>query len=216
MSTVNAATMGQSSGMAGAIAGRNALGKDDFLKLLVAQLQHQDPLKPADPTEFTAQLAQFSSLEQLFSVNATLEKLAASQNMASLSLLGREVMVENASFTLGEGKVQLGYRLDAPAEEVTLFIRDSFGRTVAMLDGKQLGAGEHFLTWDGSDSLGQVAPKGEYSVLVSAVRGQDEAVAATSLIKGTVTGVELNGSRSRIVTTAGTFGMEQLKSVRSL
>ncbi len=57
----------------------DVLGKDDFLQLLVAQLQHQDPLKPMDSTEFTAQLAQFSSLEQLYNVNDNLGELGTNQ-----------------------------------------------------------------------------------------------------------------------------------------
>ena len=205
---------GQGLQLTSAIAGKNAMGKEDFLKLLVAQLQNQDPLKPSDPTEFTAQLAQFSSLEQLFAVNTSLEKLAAAQNMSSLSLIGKEVVAEDASFTLGSEPVKIGYRLDTPADEVNLYIRDPFGRTVAVLEGSQLGQGDHFLTWNGADSLGQVAPKGEYSILVGAVR-KDETTTASSLIKGMVTGVDLDGANSRIVTSAGSFGMAQLKSVRS-
>ena len=71
------------------------LGKDDFLHLLITQLQNQDPLNPTDHTEFTAQLAQFSSLEQLNNVNDNLEALqnyqASTNNSQAVSLLGKEI-----------------------------------------------------------------------------------------------------------------------------
>src|SRR3954453_23898149 len=67
-----------------------ALGKDSFLKLLVAQLQHQDPSQPTDSTQFMSQLAQFSSLEQMTNVNETLQTLATSQSVSQgVELLGR-------------------------------------------------------------------------------------------------------------------------------
>jgi flagellar basal-body rod modification protein FlgD len=79
----------------------NALGRDDFLRMLVAQLEHQDPLNPQDGTEFTAQLAQFSSLEQLITIRENLDKVVQSQRelasaiqgMASSALIGREAVV---------------------------------------------------------------------------------------------------------------------------
>ncbi|MEN8751434.1 MAG: flagellar hook capping FlgD N-terminal domain-containing protein, partial [Desulfobacterales bacterium] len=71
------------------------MGKDDFLNLLVAQLQHQDPLNPLDSTDFTAQLAQFTSLEQLNNVNTNLESLqsyqAAIKNAQAVDLIGKTV-----------------------------------------------------------------------------------------------------------------------------
>jgi len=73
----------------------NTMGKDDFLKMMIAQLQHQDPLNPLDGTDFTAQLAQFSSLEQLSNMNTQLETLGLYQsslnNAQSISLIGKEV-----------------------------------------------------------------------------------------------------------------------------
>ena len=75
----------------------NTLGQDQFLTLLVAQLQNQDPLNPTDATEFTAQLAQYSQLEQLFNLTDAMDGLTAaqtsSQKVSALSLIGKEVVV---------------------------------------------------------------------------------------------------------------------------
>ncbi|WP_052366403.1 flagellar hook assembly protein FlgD [Geomicrobium sp. JCM 19055] len=71
------------------------LGKDDFLKLLIAQLQNQDPLDPMDDREFIAQMAQFSSLEQMTNMNAAMQKLSNQQESAALvqhsELIGKNV-----------------------------------------------------------------------------------------------------------------------------
>ena len=76
------------------------LGKEDFLKLLVAQLSAQDPLNPMDSREFTAQLAQFSALEQMTNVNSTLEELVTAQqamgNSSMISLIGKLVDIPKA------------------------------------------------------------------------------------------------------------------------
>jgi flagellar basal-body rod modification protein FlgD len=81
---------------------QETLGKDDFLRLLVAQLKAQDPLNPMEATEFTAQLAQFSSLEQMTNINSTLEELVAAQqamgNSSLISIIGKLVDVPGNSF----------------------------------------------------------------------------------------------------------------------
>ena len=95
------------------------MGKEDFLKLLVAQLQNQDPLSPDDPTEFTAQLAQFSSLEQLTSLNDSMDNLvnsnANSDRFATLNTIGKNVAYHSADFTFKGEPVELGYQLDGQA-----------------------------------------------------------------------------------------------------
>ncbi len=72
----------------------NTLGKDDFLKLLVVQLENQDPTKPLEDKEFISQMAQFSSLEQMTSMNKTLSSLISNYKLnLSYSLLGKQVEV---------------------------------------------------------------------------------------------------------------------------
>src|SRR4051794_3847714 len=74
---------------------RNALGKDDFMKLLMTQLRHQDPLKPMDQQEFAAQLAQFGSLEQLTNIGAGIQNLRTGMGegakLQALGMIGKRV-----------------------------------------------------------------------------------------------------------------------------
>ena len=87
-SSVNATSKTQSSGSSNSgVMTQDVMGKEEFLTLLVAQLQHQDPLNPDEGTEFTAQLAQFSSLEQLMSINENIETMnTATSNSDNISL----------------------------------------------------------------------------------------------------------------------------------
>ena len=103
-----------------AAAAATVVGKDDFLKLLVAQLENQDPLNPMDGTEFTAQLAQFSSLETLQSIDGGLSDLNAAQstlhNSQAVSLIGKTVLYEGDTFSYtGEGMSDIQFRLDEPS-----------------------------------------------------------------------------------------------------
>jgi len=96
----------------------DVVSRDDFFKMLVAQLKNQDPMKPLDATAFTAQLAQFSSLEKLENVNSTLTKLLGQQDlvnrMESAQLAGKYVLAngdQSDSFTAAGKSVELGYEL---------------------------------------------------------------------------------------------------------
>jgi flagellar basal-body rod modification protein FlgD len=191
-----------------------SLGKEDFLKLLVSQLQNQDPLNPSDPTQFTAQLAQFSSLEQLTNINENLQSLAGAQNLGALSFIGQDVIAEESGFQFNSEPLRLGYRLSAPADEVTLFVQDGLGRTVASIPGAETSTGEHFLSWDGLGSNGQMIPAGEYRLLVAAVKGKDQAVDASSLVQARVSGVDFEGSSVMLRTDSGSFSMSRVQSVR--
>ena len=90
----------------------SSLGKDEFFKMLIAQLKNQDPLNPQDGAEFSAQLAQFSSLEQLTNLNKTLEAQGASysalMNLQSVSMIGKEVEAKIVDKYTAESKTVTG------------------------------------------------------------------------------------------------------------
>ncbi len=196
----------------------NILGKEDFLTLLVAQLQNQDPLNPDDPTEFTAQLAQFSSLEQLFNLNDSMNGVATavsdSQKLSALSLIGKEVTYADSDFSFGGTPVQVGYSLDGPAEQVRLQLQLD-GATVATLDGNELNAGDHFLNWNGLTDEGAPAPVGDYTIVIQATAAEGAgSIAAAPLVRSEVTGIDLNaGNGGLLYTRGGEVSLLEIKGV---
>jgi len=169
------------------------MGRDAFLKMLVAQMENQDPLNPLDGTDFTAQLAQFSSLEQLFDMNDGLESLTAAlqpqDNENVLDYIGKQIMSEDDTLALKGGRVLGGsFTLDQP-KDVIVRLYDDVGREISTLYPGTLAAGTHQIEWNGTDRLGNRVPDGQYRFALAAVEegGVHESIkAATS---GTVTGV---------------------------
>lgn len=181
------------------------LGKEDFLTLLVAQLQNQDPMNPEDATEFTAQLAQFSSLEQLFNINESMEDLASAQQQSdrfsTMDLIGKTVSYQDGDFTMDdEGSASVGYELDGLAASVTLFIKDASGTTVATLHPTDLTEGSHFIEWNGMNTDGEHVPAGDYKIVLQGSAGVGEqSIAISPLVQSEVTGVEFNDSTGEVV-----------------
>ena len=195
----------------------SVMGKEDFMMLLVAQLKNQDPLNPDDPTEFTAQLAQFSSLEQLYNINDSMESLAASNadsdRLATLGTIGKEVAYESSTMNFSGQPVDFGYSLSGPASEVTISLQQN-GATLATLNGTELTKGNHFLTWDGLTQDGSPAPVGDYDIVVSAKSVSDDPILVSPLIKSEVTGVDLAGSvGGTLVTQAGEVAFNKIIGV---
>jgi flagellar basal-body rod modification protein FlgD len=173
------------------------MGKDDFLALLVAQLKNQDPLNPDEPTEFTAQLAQFSSLEQLTNLNESMENMATSNansdRFATLQTIGKNVIYQDSSFSYsGANGAQIGYKLDGDATNVTLSIKRN-GSVVRTLTGDEFKKGNHILDWDGLTESGAEAERGTYTITVSVKTADGTSIAASPLIQSQVTGVDLSG-----------------------
>jgi len=190
------------------------MGKEDFLTLLVAQLQNQDPLNPDEPTEFTAQLAQFSSLEQLFNLNESMENMASSvtnsQKLSALGMIGKEVAYADSNFSYEGNPVHVGYSLDGEARDVTLLLQKD-GATVATLEGTELQKGDHFIIWSGSTPSGQPAPHGDYSIVVEATAAVDS-IAAAPLVRSEVTGVDLeNVNGGLLFTVSGEVEVNKIK-----
>ncbi len=194
------------------------LGQDDFLTLLVAQLQNQDPLNPTDTTEFTSQLTEYSQLEQLFNLNDSIDKLAESRNnserLSALSMIGKEVLVEGSSFQLGEGTTEIGYKVDGTASAIQFHIQDSTGQRVATLNATELTTGTHSLTWQGVDENGEHLPAGKYSIVIeSQSSAEGETVGVSPLVRADVTGVDLGDGGTVLITDVGEFSMTDIHGV---
>ena len=174
-----------------------ALGLDNFLKMFLAQLAHQDPLNPMEGTEFSAQLAQFSSLEQLFGVNDNLESLLSAQDQNSrfqaLDFIGKEVVAEGDRLSLKQGETATGiFTLDGMAN-CTALIFDSNGYPIRNISMGTLGPGQHPFEWDGHDGSGAVREPGIYGFEITAVTEDGQILPVETLITGRVTRVNLEG-----------------------
>lgn len=169
----------------------NTLGKMEFLEMLIAQLQNQDPLNPADSTEFTAQLAQFSSLEQMANMNTTLERmetaLGGNTNTQAVSYIGKAVLAEGNSLRVGaDGADSAMVSLDADASELYVNIYDGVGNLARRLNVGALAAGDHAIAWDGRTSAGGAADAGLYTYEIQAVDADGESLDAQTYVSGTV------------------------------
>jgi flagellar basal-body rod modification protein FlgD len=171
-----------------------ALGKDDFLTLLLTQLQNQDPLNPADSTEYTAQLAQFSSLEQLGNINDNLEYMhlfqASINNAQAVSFIGKEILAVGNEIQVNDGAVDAcHFELSADAAEGEVNIYDSAGNLVKVLAQDAMNAGPQNVMWDGTDQNGNPVASGSYAFEVTAVDRDDQVVPAITYTSGVVSGV---------------------------
>jgi flagellar basal-body rod modification protein FlgD len=174
--------------------GSNKLGKDEFLKLMMAQLGQQDPTAPVDSQAFVAQLAQFASLELAQNANTQLENLliaqTASNQTALTTFVGKDVVFRTDSITLEAGLGALGAaQLGANAESVTAVITDAQGKTVRTLQLGRQPAGPLSIPWDGRDDRGTALPPGTYKLRVTAKDAQGGSVGVEQRGTGQVNGV---------------------------
>jgi flagellar basal-body rod modification protein FlgD len=178
------------------------LGKDDFLTMFVAQLKYQDPLNPMQGQEFAAQLAQFSSLEQLFNVNETLQTLKSSQDDASrlqaLNFIGKEIVANGDALQLEQGEIAAGSFLLGENAECTVTIHNEDGYLLRTLYLGSLEAGSHSFEWNGHDGAGNLQAPGTYHFSVVARTATGQLVSGDPRINGKVTGVTLEDGSARL------------------
>ena len=173
----------------------SVMGKDDFLTLLVAQLQHQDPLNPAESTEFTAQLATFSSLEQLQNIDATLNGFEVYQstlnNIQSSGFIGKTVTATGSMFGVSGGNPDpIRFDLSNDADSVYIQIYDTYGNFVTDIEAGARHAGEQQVNWYGRDSSGMAVADGSYTFTVMAMNVDGSVVSSTAYTTGIVTGID--------------------------
>lgn len=172
-----------------------ALGKDAFLKLLVTQLQHQDPLNPLDDKEFIAQLAQFSSLEQMNNIsegiNSLVNKTQEQDMLNSVNYIGKDVTAAGYSITKADNAVTpVFFSLKGAASAVQVNVYDANNNLVRTETLSGMQAGEFQYSWDGRDYNGTTADNGTYNVYFSAEGPSGEPVLVDTEVSGTISALE--------------------------
>jgi flagellar basal-body rod modification protein FlgD len=175
----------------------DSMGRDTFIKLFLTQLQNQDPLNPMDATQLSAQLAQFSSLEQLYNANESLETLIDSQDSSNryrvLDLIGKEVEADGDVLSLGDAGGASGCFTIENDANCAAVIYDANGNPIKTIDLGRLDAGDHTFSWDGTKQNGDEVDKGKYGFEIVAEDSAGKAVSAETRVRGIVDRVSLNG-----------------------
>ena len=200
-------------------AASQTLGQADFLKLMTAQLQNQDPFNPVDNTQMVAQMAQFSSLSGITDMSTTLKTIAAKLTGTStadaMSYVGKTVLTAgDTAYARTTGGIAGAVELDGDATDVTVTIQDANGATLKTMSLGQTAKGTAEFDWDGTTTSGQPAGNGPFKVITTATNG-GTAVATQPLVWAPVTSVTDLSSGSPKLNVAG-LGAIDISAVRQV
>lgn len=179
--------------------GNDELDKDAFLKLFLAQLKNQDPTNTLDSHELAAQLAQFSSLEKLNSIDEGIGSLAQKgkdpQNFEVLSMVGRTVSGDSSKIIRTDAKAshEIGFNLQGEADVAELSVRNAAGQEIRKLEVRGLKKGPNKVDWDGRLENGTMANEGDYNIVITAKNSAGQKIHAETKFRGRVTGVNFTG-----------------------
>jgi len=200
---------------AASTANSSASIQNQFLTMLTAQLQNQDPTNPMDNAAITTQMAQLSTVTGINQLNTTLQALSQSMTLGSAaSLIGQGVLVPGSSLNLSGSQATGGVTLTGPADSLSVAIKDSSGNTVQTLQlGKQTSAGVVPFSWNGSTATGATAPDGNYTFTAQAVLSGATSTPVT-LAYGTVNAVTPGAAGATVnVGSLGGFALSAVQQV---
>lgn len=198
--------------------GNAELGKDAFFKLMLTQLKQQDPTNPLKSHEMAAQLAQFSSVEQLTNMNETLTKMSQADQKNGqydvLNLIGKMVSGDSGKIERmkGDKDHKVEFSLPKAAEKATVIIKDNTGIVVKKYELKDLKKGKNQLVWNGLHSDGKDARVGQYSAHITAY-SQGKKVSASTQFKGAVEGVQFTSKGPVLVVGGKTLNLKDVKQI---
>ncbi len=195
--------------------------KDVFLKMLVAQMENQDPLNPADSTQMSSQLAQFNMVEQQTYTNEYLAQLTASQggsngnlDTASAGYLGHTVMINESNIQYTGSTQPFSASLDNNASNVYITISDSLGTPVRNMSLSSLPAGSQQLNWDGKDDFGNPVAVGDYQIDIAAFDAAGQQVTASIQRSGVVDAVRMTPSGIQLIVNGTPTSIANVTEVR--
>lgn len=200
-------------------AGRNSLDKDAFLKLLVAQLQNQDPTEAQDANQMLEQMTSFTNLEQMQNQSRLLEGLqqqnAGIFQAQTASLIGKRIRVNSKELDIKDGKAPFGLELAQDASDVRITIKDAKGNTVKQMDYFNLQAGNHAFQWDGMDNAGKQLESGTFTLHVAAKDAQGKSVSNRTSTYAKVDSLRFEDDHVTIVAGNSLFDLKDLAEIAS-
>lgn len=191
-----------------------AAAQDRFLKLLVAQLNNQDPMNPLDNAQMTSQIAQINTVTGIQQLNQTMQSMSAQFNslqvMQGTSLIGRHVLTEGTSIAVEGGAGKGGFELPLAATKVKVEVTTAGGQVVDTLELGAKSAGRHTFEWDASKYTGET---GALQFRVTAVNGSTPLPStALSLSKVTAAGAQ-DGQLQLSLSNGKTINYGQIKAL---
>ena len=173
--------------------------KEQFLKMLVAQISNQSPTNPMDDKDMVSQLAQFSAIEQAIETNSKLEALQHAQQVTSkldvAALIGKQAVVNTNNIVVSErgAASPVSFDLNGRAKNVTVRVLDADNNLVRTLSLNELASGNHSIPWDGRGNDRLPLPKGSYRSEITAEDETGSEVGVRHEIRGMVHKVDVDG-----------------------
>ncbi len=193
------------------------LGSEVFLRLLVTQLQSQDPTNPTQNEDFVAQLAQFTTLEQATNSTDLLQQLVDQRSELDIvSLLGRDIVTEGDILTLDkDNEPVLSYVLEEDTRKIQVQILDKDGDVVRNLKVDQIQkSGSHDVVWDGLDNDGNRPAEGPYQYAIRALNENDKEVKVQTFSLERVASLLPGTDKPVVVASGRTYGTSQIQAIR--
>jgi flagellar basal-body rod modification protein FlgD len=191
--SISAISAAASNASSSAASSRSNVDTNQFLGMLVAQMQNQNPLDPTDSSTFMSQMMSYANYSELATMNSSLDGVLTSMSSllatSSLGFIGRTVEAKGDTAMLTDGSAKWGYALDGEAASVTLTVKDADGKVVWQGSG-ETASGSHELSWDGKGTDGKELPDGAYTLEVEAKDAKGNAVDVSTTVFGTVTGID--------------------------
>lgn len=190
--------------------------------MLVTELQNQDPTNPLQSTDLAAQLAQFSSVSELQtlntnvqnSTNANLVMTQSISNTMAATLIGKQVQVNTSQINYdGTTNPTLGYTLPSSAADVKVNILNSNGTIIRTIDEGPMASGDQTMTWDGKDSSGNQVSSGTYSFTVTAADSQGNQITPSLYVLGTVQGVKFGSNGASLLVDGTQVALSSVQEI---
>lgn len=200
---------------------QDVLDQVDFLQMLMAQMRNQDPMSPMDGQEYAAQIAQFSSVQELSAIKESLDEsinmnLLMTQSIngnLAAALVGKTVRAQDNTVNVTGSGADLRFSLGAPATNIEVQVRNAEGEVIRTITSNPHDAGDAAVYWDGRDDSGNRVPNGEFTFDVVAKDADGAAVNATTYIQGVVSAINYAGGQVTLTVNGHDLQLGDILSV---